>query len=58
MKIILIAWFVHSSDGTSSAITAEYDSVEACEAAGVALHLEGDQGEGRNVIWRYVCTKK
>ncbi len=58
MKFILIAWFVHSSDGTSSAITAEYDSVEACEAAGVALHLEGDQGEGRNVIWRYVCTKK
>jgi len=47
-----------STVATSSAITAEYDSVEACEAAGVALHLEGDQGEGRNVIWRYVCTKK
>ena len=58
MKIILIAWFVQNSAGTSSAITAEYDSVEACEAAGVALNLEGNQGKGPNVIWRYLCTKK
>ena len=58
MKIILIAWFVHSGSATSSAITAEFDSVEACEAAGVALQLEGKQGKGTNVTWRYLCTKK
>ena len=58
MKYILIAWFVVSGDVAGSSVSAEFDSREACEQAGVALQEEGGQGAGKNVKWRYICMPK
>ena len=58
MKFILIAWFVVSGDVAGTSVTAEFDSMEACEQAGVALQTEGGQGAGKNVKWRYICTPR
>ena len=58
MKVILIAWFIVSGDTSGTSVTAEFDSMEACRKAGQALQLEGDQGAGKNVTWRYVCVAK
>ncbi len=57
MKVVLIAWFVVSGDTAGTAVTAEFDSMEACQQAGLALE-EGGKGKGKNVTWRYVCTPK
>ena len=57
MKVILIAWFVVSGDTAGTTVTAEFDSMEACQKAGLALE-EGGRGKGKNVTWRYVCTPK
>jgi 2-keto-4-pentenoate hydratase len=58
MKVILIAWFVVSGDTSGTSVTAEFDSMEACESAALALELAGSKGKGKNVNWRYVCTPK
>ena len=58
MKVILIAWFVVSGDVAGTSVTAEFDSMEACEKAAAALQAEGSQGAGKNVKWRYICTPK
>ena len=44
MKVVLIAWFVVSGDTAGTAITAEFDSMEACQQAGLALE-EGGKGK-------------
>ena len=56
MKIILIAWFIASGNTSGTSVTAEFDSTQACERAGLALQEAGDQGAGKNVKWRYICT--
>ena len=58
MKIVLIAWFVVSGDTAGSGITAEFDSMESCEAAALTLQEEGNRGAGKNVKWRYICSPK
>jgi hypothetical protein len=58
MKYVLIAWFVVSGDTAGTSVSAEFDSLQACQQAGVALQQEGDQGAGKNVTWRYICTPK
>ncbi|MEM7431446.1 MAG: hypothetical protein AAF351_05840 [Pseudomonadota bacterium] len=58
MKVLLIAWFIVDPDAAGTAMTAEFDSMEACEAAGQALIEEASQGKGKNVDWRYICTPK
>lgn len=58
MKVVLIAWFVVSGDTAGTSVSAEFDSMEACRQAGLALQQEGGQGSGKNVIWRYICTPK
>jgi len=55
MKIILIAWFITSGDTSGTSVTAEFDSAQACERAGMTLQEAGGQGAGKNVKWRYVC---
>ena len=47
MKVILIAWFVVSGDVAGTSVTAEFDSMEACEQAAAALQVEGGQGAGK-----------
>jgi len=56
MKIILIAWFITSGDTSGTSVTAEFDSAQACERAGMALEEAGGQGAGKNVKWRYICV--
>jgi len=56
MKIILIAWFITSGDTSGTSVTAEFDSAQACERAGMMLQEAGGQGAGKNVKWRYVCV--
>ena len=58
MKVVLIAWFVVSGDVAGTSVTAEFNSMETCQKAGQALQLEGGQGSGKNVKWRYICTPK
>jgi hypothetical protein len=58
MKVILIAWFIVSGDTAGTSVTAEFDSMEACENAAVALQQAGSKGKGKNVDWRHVCTPK
>ena len=58
MKYVLIAWFVVSGDVSGTSVTAEFNSIEACQKAGQALQLEGGGGKGKNVKWRYICTPK
>jgi hypothetical protein len=58
MKVILIAWFIVSGDTAGTSVTAEFDSMAACEKAAQALQLEGGQGSGKNVTWRYICAEK
>ncbi|MDJ0812423.1 MAG: hypothetical protein QNJ23_01745 [Woeseiaceae bacterium] len=58
MKYILIAWFVVSGDTAGTSVSAEFDSMESCQQAGLALQQEGGQGSGKNVTWRYICTPK
>ncbi len=58
MKVVLIAWFVVSGDTAGTSVSAEFDSMEACQQAGLALQQEGGQGSGKNVTWRYICTPK
>jgi len=58
MKIVLIAWFIVSGDTAGVSVTAEFDSMESCQKAGVALELAGSKGKGKNVSWRYICTPK
>lgn len=56
MKVILIAWFITSGDTSGTSLSVEFDTLEACERAGLALEEEGGKGAGKNVKWRYVCT--
>jgi len=56
MKVILIAWFITSGDTSGTSITAEFNSAQACEKAGLALQEAGKSGAGKNVKWRYICT--
>ena len=56
MKFILIAWFITSGDTSGTSVSAEFDSAQACERAGMALQEAGAKGAGKNVKWRYVCT--
>jgi hypothetical protein len=56
MKVILIAWFITSGDTSGTSLSVEFDSLEACESAGLALQEAGNRGAGKNVKWRYVCT--
>jgi len=58
MKIILIAWFIVDGNAAGTAVTAEFDSMEHCEQAAVAMELAGSKGKGKNITWRYVCTPK
>ena len=58
MKYVLIAWFVVSGDAAGASVSAEFDSLQACQKAGMALQEEGGQGAGKNVTWRYVCTPR
>lgn len=58
MKVVLIAWFIVSGDTSGTSVTAEFDSMEACQNAAAALQVEGGQGAGKNVKWRYICTPK
>lgn len=58
MKVVLIAWFIVSGDTAGTAVSAEFDSMESCRQAGLALQEEGGQGSGKNVTWRYICTPK
>lgn len=58
MKYVMIAWFVVSGDVSGTSLSAEFNSMEACEKAGQALQLEGSGGKGKNVTWRYICTPK
>ncbi len=58
MKVILIAWFITSGDTSGTSITAEFDSTQACERAGLTLQEEGSGGKGKNVKWRYICAPK
>jgi len=58
MKVILIAWFIVSGDTAGTSVTAEFDSMDACENAALALQLAGSKGKGKNVDWRHVCTPK
>lgn len=56
MKFVMIAWFIVSGDTAGTAVTAEFDSMEACQQAGLTLQEEGSRGSGKNVTWRYICT--
>ncbi len=58
MKVILIAWFIVSGDTSGAAVTAEFDSMEACESAALELRAQGNRGAGKNVKWRHVCAPK
>ena len=58
MKIILIAWFIVDGNAAGTAVTAEFDSMENCEQAAIALQLAGGSGKGKNISWRHVCTPK
>ena len=58
MKVILIAWFITSGDTSGTSVTAEFDSTQACERAGIALQEAGSKGAGKNVKWRYLCMPK
>lgn len=58
MKVVLIAWFIVSGNSAGTSVTAEFDSMEACEKAAQSLQAEGSQGAGKNVTWRYICTPK
>ena len=58
MKYVLIAWFVVSGDTAGTSVSAEFDSMQSCQQAGLALQQEGGQGSGKNVTWRYICTPK
>lgn len=56
MKVILIAWFITSGDTSGTSVSAEFNSAQACEEAGMALQEAGGSGAGKNVKWRYICT--
>jgi len=58
MKIVLIAWFIVSGDTAGTSVTAEFNSMESCQKAALALEAEGGKGSGKNVSWRYICTPK
>ena len=58
MKVILIAWFITSGDTSGTSVTAEFDSTQACERAGMALQEAGSKGAGKNIKWRYLCMPK
>ena len=58
MKYVLSAWFVVSGDAAGTSVSAEFDSMAACQKAGVTLQQEGGQGAGKNVTWRFICTPK
>lgn len=58
MKVVLIAWFIVSGDTAGTSVTAEFNSMESCQKAAMALEVEGGQGSGKNVSWRYICTPK
>jgi hypothetical protein len=58
MKYVLIAWFVVSGDASGTSVSAEFDSMEACEKAGMTLQQEGGRGAGKNVTWRYICSPR
>ncbi len=58
MKVILIAWFIVSGDTSGAAVTAEFDSMEACQYAAEQLRQQGNRGAGKNVKWRHVCAPK
>ena len=49
MKVVLIAWFIVSGDTAGTAVSAEFDSMEACQQAGLSLQEEGGQGSGKNM---------
>ncbi len=56
MKVILIAWFITSGDTSGTSLSVEFDTLEACTRAGLALEEAGSKGAGKNVKWRYICT--
>ncbi len=56
--VIMIAWFTDGSDGYAASVSVEFDSMAACQSAGLALQQEGASGKGTNVKWRYVCVPK
>ena len=58
MKVVLIAWFIVNGDVAGTAVTAEFDSMETCQQAALALEMAGDKGAGKNVTWRHICTPK
>lgn len=58
MKFILIAWFIVDGNAAGTAVTAEFETLESCEQAAVALELAGAKGKGKNVTWRHVCAPK
>jgi hypothetical protein len=58
MKVILIAWFIVSGETSGAAVTAEFDSMEACQNAAQQLRQQGNRGAGKNVKWRHDCAPK
>jgi hypothetical protein len=54
----MIAWFTDGSDGYATSVSVEFESMAACQSAGLALQEEGAKGKGTNVTWRFVCVPK
>ena len=58
MKIILIAWFVIGGNAGGASVTAEVDSMQACQEAGGLLFEKGLKAKGKNVDWNFICVPK
>lgn len=56
--VIMIAWFTDGSDGYATSVSVEFESMAACQSAGLVLQQDGAKGKGTNVNWRYVCVPK
>ena len=57
--VVLIAWIaVATLNPTVTSISHEFDSMEACVAAGDLLQEEGKSGKGKDIHWRYICTPR
>jgi hypothetical protein len=56
--VIMIAWFTDGSDGYATSVSVEFESMAACQSAGLVLQEEGAKGKGTNVTWRFVCVPK
>lgn len=58
MKVVLIAWFIVNGNAAGTSVTAEFDSMESCEKAAMAMQTAGAKGAGKNITWRYICAPK